>query len=65
MGVCGTKQAPAQPAEPEPKKEGDRAICGTLCVCQVRVRRLEMMMIMTMMMMMMIMMMMMPRAWRC
>ena len=64
MGVCGTKQAPAQPVEPEPKKEGDRAICGTLCVCQVRVRRVEMMMIMTMMMMMM-MMMMMPRAWRC
>ena len=60
MGVCGTKQAPAQPAEPEPKKEGDRAICGTLCVCQVRVRIEMMMMMMTMMMMMM-----MPRAWRC
>ena len=59
MGVCGTKQAPAQPAEPEPKKEGDRAICGTLCVCQVRVR-IEIIMIMMMMMMMM-----MPRAWRC
>ena len=63
MGVCGTKQAPAQPAEPEPKKEGDRAICGTLCVCQVRVRRIGMTMMIMMIVMMM--MMMMPRAWRC
>ena len=61
MGVCGTKQAPAQPAEPEPKKEGDRAICGTLCVCQVRVRRIGMIM----MIMVIVMMMMMARAWRC
>ena len=63
MGVCGTKQAPAQPVEPEPKKEGDRAICGTLCVCQVRVRTIEMMMMIMVIVMMM--MMMMPRAWRC
>ena len=31
MGCCGKEE------EKEPKPKGDKAICGTLCVCQVQI----------------------------